>query len=77
MMRTGMGDANGWYAPEPAYYYLCIWHAIVSNMTHFYILFGMREKMAFYELCVSPVLTQNQGIWNFHGSLTLNNGKLI
>ena len=46
-------------------------------MTHFYILFGMGEKMAFVELCVSPVLTQNQDIWNFYGSLTLNNGKLI
>ena len=33
--------------------------------------------MAFFELCVSSVLTQNKGIWNFHGSLTLNNGKLI
>ena len=26
--------------------------------------------------CVSPVLTQNQHIWNFHDSLTLNNLKL-
>ena len=52
-------------------------YAIVSNMTHFYILFGMREKMAFVELCNSPVLTQNQDISNFFGSLTLNNGKLI
>ena len=26
-------------------------HAIVSNMAHFLILFGMREKMAFFELC--------------------------
>ena len=33
-------------------------------MTYFYILFGMREKMSFLELCVSPVLTQNQDIWN-------------
>ena len=25
--------------------------------------------------CVSPVLTQNQGIWNLYGSLTFNNGN--
>ena len=31
--------------------------------------------MACFELCVSPLLTQNQRIWNFHGSLTLGNGK--
>ena len=46
-------------------------------MTHFVILFGMRRKMACFELCVSFVLTQNEDIWNFHGSLTLNKGKLI
>ena len=33
--------------------------------------------MACFELCVSPVLMQNEDIWNFHGSLTLNTGKLI
>ena len=33
--------------------------------------------MAFFELCASSVLTQNEDIWNFHGPLTLNNGKLI
>ena len=33
--------------------------------------------MACFELCVSSVLTENEGIWNFHGSLTLNNGKVI
>ena len=41
-------------------------------MTQFYILFGMREIMAFVELCVSAVLTQNLGmedIWNFYSSL--------
>ena len=32
--------------------------------------------MACFELCVSPVLTQNEDIWNFHSSLTLNKGKL-
>ena len=37
----------------------------------------MREKMACFELCVSPVLTQNEDIWNVRGSLTLNKGKLI
>ena len=51
-------------------------------MTHFVILFGMREKFACFELPVSPVvavLTQdpNEDIWNFNGSLTLNKGKLI
>ena len=35
------------------------------------------KNMACFELCVSPVLTQNEDIWNFHGSLTLNIGKLI
>ena len=33
-------------------------YAIVSNMTHFLIPFGMREKIAFSN-CVSPVLMQN------------------
>ena len=33
--------------------------------------------MAFFELCASSVLTQNEDIRNFHGSLTLNEGKLI
>ena len=33
--------------------------------------------MACFELCVSPALTQNEDIWNFHGSVTLNKGKLI
>ena len=49
----------------------------MSNMTHFFILFGMREKIACFELCVSSVLMQNEDIWNFQGSLTLNKGKLI
>ena len=43
----------------------------------FFILFGMRKKLACFELCVSSVLTENEDIWNFHGSLTLNKGKLI
>ena len=33
--------------------------------------------MACLELCVSSVMTENEDIWNFHGSLTLNKGKLI
>ena len=59
------------------WYFKSLWYAIVSNMTHCYILFGMKEKMVSFELCVSPVLTQNQDFWNFHGSQTLNNGKII
>ena len=34
-------------------------------------------SMARFTLCVYPILTQNEDIWNFHGSLTLNKGKLI
>ena len=49
----------------------------MSNMSHFFILFRMRDKMASFELCVSPVLMENQHIWNFYGSLTLNKGELI
>ena len=45
-------------------YCTSLWYVIVSNMTYFYILLGMREKMLFFELCVSLVLTQNQDIWN-------------
>ena len=29
-------------------------------MTHFYILFGIREKIVFFELWISPVLRQDQ-----------------
>ena len=51
-------------------------------MTHFVILFGMIEENACFELPVSPVVAvlmqnQNEDIWTFHGSLTLNKGKLI
>ena len=49
-------------------------YAIVSNMTHFFILFGMRKKMACFALCVS---SENEDIWNFQGSLNLNEGKLM
>ena len=31
--------------------------------------------MVRFELCVSPVLRQNHDIWNFHCSVTLDNGK--
>ena len=41
------------------------------------ILSGMREKMPFFEVRFSTVLTQNPDIWNFHGSSTLNIDKLI
>ena len=34
-------------------------------------------SMARFPQCVCPILTQNEDIWNFHGSLTLNKGKLI
>ena len=56
-------------------------HVIVSNMTHFFILFDVREKHAGFELPVSPVVAvlmqnQNEDIWNFHGSLTFNKGKV-
>ena len=34
-------------------------------------------SMARFTLCVYPVLTQNEDMWNFHDSLTLNKGKLI
>ena len=33
--------------------------------------------MVFFELCISPVLKQDQDIRNFYSSLALNNGKLI
>ena len=33
--------------------------------------------MAYFEACVSSELMQNEDIWNFHGSLTPNKGKLI
>ena len=35
------------------------------------------RKMAFFGLCVSFVLTQNEHVWNFHSSLTLTEGILI
>ena len=56
-------------------------HLIESNMTYFVIPFGMREKHACFELPVSPAVAvlmhnQNEDIWKFHGSLTLNKGNL-
>ena len=50
--------------------------AIVSNMTHFLIPFGIREKCPALNR-VSPVLMQNVDIWNVHLSLALNNGKIV
>ena len=49
-------------------YFKSHWYAIVSNMIDVYILFGMREKLAIVELCVSPVLTQiiTYGIFMAH-----------
>ena len=49
-------------------------------MPHFVILFGMREKNTCFELPVSPVEAvlmenQNEDIWTFRGSLTLNKGN--
>ena len=41
----------------------------------FFIQFGMRKKLGSFEICASPVLTQNEDKWNFHSSLTLSNGK--
>ena len=53
-----------------------LWYAIVSNMTHFSFFSSERRKLPVLD-CFSFVLTQNEDIWNFHGSLTLNKGKLI
>ena len=33
------------------------------------------KKAACFELCVSSVLTENEDIWNFQSSLTLNKGN--
>ena len=41
-----------------------------------FILSDMGRKFSLYEVYALPVASQNQEIWNFHGSLTLNNGKL-
>ena len=43
-------------------YFKSLWYAVVSNTIHFFILFGMREKMPLSEVWVSPVLTQNPDI---------------
>ena len=56
-----------------------LWYAIVSNMTHFFILLGSewKKKMACFEQYFLSELTQNEVIWNFHGSLSLSKWKLI
>ena len=46
-------------------------------MSHFFSQFGIRQKLACFDLHVSPVLMEIEGILNFHGSLTLNEGKLF
>ena len=46
-------------------------------MTHFFHSVWNETKMVCFELSVSSVLTENEDIWNFHSSLTLNKGKLI
>ena len=48
-------------------------YAIVSNMTHFLIPFGIREKNGLFR----TVLMQNLNIWNFHSLMALNNGKIV
>ena len=52
-------------------------YPIASNMTNFFHSFRKKEKIARFGLSVSSVLTQNEDIWNFYGSLSLNKGKLI
>ena len=47
-------------------------YVIVSNMTHFLILFDIREKKWLSWNCVSAELMQNLDIWNFHSSMALN-----
>ena len=49
---------------------------IVSNDSFSHSVSNER-KMAYFGQCVSFVLTQNKDIWNFHGLLTLNKGKLV
>ena len=48
-------------------------------MTHFDNSHSVwnESKMPFFEVSVSPVLTQNPDIWNFYRSRTLNTGKII
>ena len=41
-----------------------ILEAFSMPLTHFFILFGMRKTMACFGLCISPVLIQNEDIWN-------------
>ena len=37
----------------------------------------MKETLCLFELYMLLVPTQNQDIWNFYGSMPLNNGKQI
>ena len=54
-----------------------LWYPIASSMTNFFHSFRKKENVACFGLSVSPVLTKNEDIWNFYGSLTLTKGKLI
>ena len=47
------------------------------NRGHFLILSSMKEKLGFFQIYVFLVPTQIDDIWNFYGSLTLNNGNII
>ena len=59
---------------------LIFWKPLVCHClkhdSFFYSVWN-EKRMAFFELCVSSVLMENENIWNFHSSLTLNKGKLI
>ena len=59
---------------------LIFWKPMVSHCVKYDLFFHFvsnERKMASFGLCVSPVLTQNEDIWNFYCSLTLNKEKLI
>ena len=51
-------------------------YAIVSNITHFLIPFGMRTNWPGLN-CLSLVLMQNLDTWNFYSLQALNNEKLV
>ena len=51
-------------------------YAIVSNMIHFLIPFGMRDKKACFKLCFTCTDAKLKDL-NFHSSVALNNGKIV
>ena len=61
-----------WYFGSPCY-------AIVLNRSHFLTLCSMKQRLChFWTVPVLLLLLkQNQNIWNFYSSLTLNNAKII